>query len=140
MRGWARVALVLMAASAGLGLAGCTSIDELKDTMSGWFASGKFLGGHEGAYPEHLPDPTPGVAADKTLSEETSKASKKKHKPARKLQRQQTVELPKKPPLSASAEAVRPQGAEAQSAPSQAAPLRLRTLWPEAPVPGTFSR
>jgi hypothetical protein len=140
MRTCARVALVLIAVSASLGLAGCASIDELKDTLSGWFATGKFLGGHEGVFSGDVPNATHPIPPDKTLSEEASKASKKKDKPAHKLQRQKTVELSKKPPLSASAEAVRTQGANSQSAPSQAAPSGLGTPWPEAPASGTFSR
>jgi hypothetical protein len=35
---------------------------------------------------------------------------------------------------------VRPQGIESRSEPTQTAPSRLRTLWPEAPPPGAFSR
>jgi hypothetical protein len=140
MRACARVALVLMAVSASFGLAGCGSIDDLKATISRWFDIGKFPRGRGGVFPDDLPDATPMIPPEKMLKEEASKASKKKNKPARKLQRPQTVELPKKPPISDSTEAVRPQGAEAQSAPSQPAPLRLRTLWPEAPPPGTFSR
>jgi hypothetical protein len=54
--------------------------------------------------------------------------------------RPQTVVLPlKKPPIPDSTEAVRPEGIEGQSAPSQPAPLRLRTPWPEAPPPGRFT-
>jgi hypothetical protein len=140
MRACTQVALVLIAVSASLGLAGCASFDELKDTMSGWFASGKLLGGHERDVSRDVPDATVSTPPGKMQSEEASKASKKKEKPAHKLQRKETVELPKKPPLSASAEAVRPQGADAQSAPSQAAPSRLGTPWPEAPASGTFSR
>ena len=83
-----------------------------------------------------LSDATPMIPPEKMLKEEASKASKKKDKIARKLQRPQTVQLPKKPPISDSTEAARPQGTEAQSASSQPAPLRLRTLWPEAPAPG----
>jgi hypothetical protein len=75
------------------------------------------------------------------LREDANKASKKKDKAARKPQQQQkTVDRPNKPPVSVSAEAVKPQRADAQSAPSQASPSRLRTLWPEAPPPGNFSR
>ena len=137
MRACARVALVIVAVFAGLGLAGCASVDELKDTVSDWLATGKSLDGREKMPPE---DATQRNPPEKTLTEGASKASEKKDTPARKPQRQQTVEPPKKPPASVSAEAVRPQGADAQSATSEAAPLRLRTLWPEAPAPGTFSR
>jgi hypothetical protein len=127
-----------MAVFAGLGLAGCASVDELKNTMSGWFA--KFPGGHEGAYPDEMPDAVPMIGPDKILKEEASKASKTTEKAARKLQRQQTVERPNKAPVSVSAKAVRPQEANAQSAPSPTAPSRLRNLWPEPPAPGSFSR
>lgn len=140
MRTCARVALFSVALFGSFGLAGCASIDELKDTISGWFATGKSLGGHEGMLAGDVPDVPHRTPPEKMLSEEASKASKKKDKPAGKLQRQQTVERPNKPPVSVSAEAVRPQEADAQSAPSQAAPSRLRNLWPEAPPPETFSR
>jgi len=123
-----------MALSASFGLAGCSSIDDLKDTISRWFDIGKFHGGRGGVFPD---DATPLIPSEKMPKEEASKASKKKDKPAR---RPQTVALPKKPLISDSTDAVRPQGTEAQSPPSQPEPLRLRTLWPEAPAPGTFSR
>jgi hypothetical protein len=135
----ARVALVLTAVSASFGLAACSSIDDLKDTISRWFDIGKSPSGR-GVFSDDLPDATPKNPPEKMLKEEASKASKKKDKLARKPQRPQTVELPKKPPISDSTEAARPQGVEAPSTPSQPAPLRLRTLWPEAPAPGTFSR
>jgi hypothetical protein len=80
------------------------------------------------------------IAPGKMLGGEASKGANKKDKTARKLQRQQTVERPDKPPVSVSTKAVRPQEANAQSAPSEAAPSRLRNLWPEPSAPGTFSR
>jgi hypothetical protein len=129
-----------MAVSATFGLAGCGSIDDLKDTLSRWFDIGKFPGGRGGVFPKDLPDATPMMPPEKMLKEKASKASKKKDNPTRKPQRPQTVELPKKPPISNSTEAVRPEGTEGQSAPSQPAPLGLRTPWPEAPAPETFSR
>jgi hypothetical protein len=58
MRACAWVALVSVVVSAGLGLAGCASIDELKDTMSRWFASDKFLGGHEGSFSDDVSNAT----------------------------------------------------------------------------------
>ena len=120
MRACARLVLVLIAVFASLGFAGCASIDELKDTM---------------------PDATDRRPPEKILGEEASKASKKKDNAASKLQRPQTVELRKKPPVSASTEAVRPQqGADPQSATPEVAPLRLHTPWAEAPAPGTFAR
>jgi hypothetical protein len=123
-----------MAVSASFGLAGCGPIDELKDTTSRWFDIGKFPGGRGGVFPD---DATAMVPSEKMPKEEASKASKKKDKPT---QRPQTVALPKRSPISDSTEAVRPQGTEAQSPPSQPEPSRLRTLWPEAPPAGAFSR
>jgi len=113
MRACARVALVSMVVSAGLGLAGCASIDELKDTVSRWFVSDN-LGGHEGTLPP-----------EKMLREDANKTSKRKDQPARKSP--QTVEHPNTP-----------QGADAQSTPTQ--PARLDTPWPQAPSSETFSR
>jgi hypothetical protein len=140
MRACARVALVSMVVSASLGLAGCASIDELKDTVSGWFASDKFLGRHEGVVPDEVPDATDRIPPQKMLSGDATKSSKKKDQPARRAQQPQSVELPNKPPISVPAEAVTPQGAGAQSMPSQPAPLPLHSPWPEAPGSGTFSR
>jgi hypothetical protein len=134
MRACVEVALVLMSLCSGFGLAGCASIDELKNTMSGWFANGKFVGADE----ELVSDAANRIPADK-MEEDAKKASKKGN-PARKSQRQRTVELPRKPAVSVSAEAVGPQGPDAHSASFQGAPSRLRMLWPDAPAPGTFSR
>ena len=138
------ISAVFSAASLGgcyrsTNLAECASIDELKDTMSRWFASDKFLGGHEGAFSDDVSNATDRIPPDNMLREDANKVSKKKEHPARKLQRPQTVELPNKPP-SLVPEAVTPQGAAAQSTPSQPAPLRLHTPFPEAPSSGTFSR
>jgi len=135
MRACARAALVSMAVSASFGLAGCGSIDDLKDTISRWFDIGKFPGGRGGVFPD---DATPMVPPEKPSNTEASKASKKKDKPVSKVQRPQTAE--KKLPTSGNTEAPKPQGAEPQSVPSQPTPSRLRTLWPEAPPAGTFSR
>jgi hypothetical protein len=140
MRTCARVALVSVLVSAGLGLAACNSLDEFKGSISRWFASDNFLGGHERVFPDDVPDGTDKIPPDKMLREDANKASKKKDQPARKVQRPQTVERPNKPPTSIPAEAVTPQGAAAQSTPSQPASLRLHTPWPEAPGSGIFSR
>jgi len=132
MRACARVALVLMAVSASFGLAGCGSIDDLKDAVSRWFDIGKTPGGR-GAFAEDLPDVAPMIPPKKPSRKEASKASKKKDKPASKVQRPQTAG--KTLPTSDAT-----QGAEPKSVPSQPTPSRLRTLWPEAPPAGTFSR
>lgn len=115
--------LVSMVVSAGLGLAGCASIDGLKDTVSSWFS-----------------DATDRVPPEKILSEDANKASKKKDQQARKPQQLQTVEHPNKPLASVPAETVTPQRADAQFTPPQPAPVRLDTPWPQAPSPETFSR
>ena len=60
---------------------------------------------------------------------------KKRDKPARNLR---TAEAPRKPSRPVPIEAAEPQGPEVQSAPP--ASMRLRTLYPEAPAPGVFSR
>ena len=137
MRACARVALVLMAVSASFGLAGCGLIDDLKDAVSRWFDIGKTPGG-PGVFANKLPDAPPMIPPEKPSRKEASKATKKKDKPASKGQRPQTAE--KKLPTSNTTEAPKPQGAEPQSAPSQPTPSLLRTLWPEAPPAGTFSR
>jgi hypothetical protein len=139
MRACAWVALVSMVVSAGLGLAGCASIDELKDTVSRWFVSDN-LGGHEGVLPDNVPDATDRVSPEKMLREDANKTSKRRDQQARKPQQPQTVERPNKPPASVPAETVTPQGADAQFTPPQPAPVRLDTPWPQAPSPGTFSR
>ena len=136
MRACARVALVLVAVSASIGLAACSVIDDLKAAVSRWFDVGNSPGGREGVFTDDLPDRTPMLPPEKPLKKEASKASKKKDKS--KVQRPQTVE--KKLPTSDSSEAAKPQGAKPQFVPSQPAPSQLRTLWPEAPAPGTFSR
>ena len=139
MRACARVALVPMVVSAGLGLAGCASIDELKDTVSRWFASDN-LGGQEGVLPDNVPDATDRVPPEKMLREDANKTSERKDQQARKPQQAQTVERLNKPSASIPAETVAPQGADAQFPPPQPAPVRLDTPWPQAPSPGTFSR
>ena len=60
---------------------GCAPTDELKDTLSGWFATGKFLGVHEEIFPSNVPGAT-GIPPNKALKEEAYKASKKKDRPA----------------------------------------------------------
>jgi hypothetical protein len=141
VRACARVALVLMAVSASFGLAACGAIDDLRDAVSRWFDVGKSPGRPGGFFADHLPNPTPMIPPKKSLKNEASKASKtskKKDKPASKVQRPQTAE--QKLPTSHTFEAPKPQGAEPQSVPSQPAPSGLRTLWPEPPPAGIFSR
>jgi hypothetical protein len=134
MRACARVALVLMAVSASFGLAACSAIDDLRDAMSRWFDVGK------SPFADHLPNTTPMIPPKKSLKNETSKASKrsKKDKPASKVQRPQTAE--QKLPTSHTIDAPKPQAAEPQSVPSQPAPSGLRSLYPEPPPAGAFSR
>ena len=137
MRARARVALVSIALSASFGLGGCAAIDDLKDSISRWFDTANLTDegvGLPGTAPE-----SPLVVAPEKIPKEFPKAPKKKIKTARKLQNPQTVVLPpKKPPISDSPRTARPDETEGQSAPP--ASMRLRTQYPEAPPPGTFSR
>jgi hypothetical protein len=135
MHACVRVALVLMAVFASFGFTGCGPMNDLKDAVSRWFDIGKSPGGR-GLFADELPDAPPMSAREKTMKRKASKASKK-NKPASKVQRRQTAE--KKLPTSDATEGPKPQ-AEPQSVPSQPTPSRLRTLWPEAPPAGTFSR
>jgi hypothetical protein len=80
------------------------------------------------------------IPPKKSLKSEASKASKtskKKDKPAGKVQRPRTVE--RKLPTFHTVDAPRPQAAEPQSVPTQPAPSG-RSLYPEPPPAGTFSR
>ena len=135
MRACARVALVLMIVSASFGLTACSAIDDLRDTMSRWFDVGS--AGRPGSA-DAAPHATPTIPPEKSLKNEASKASKKKDKLATKVHRPQAAE--QKLPTSHTIEAAKPQRAELQSAPSQPASAGLRTLYPDAPQAGTFSR
>jgi hypothetical protein len=146
MRACARLALVATIVSASLGLAGCSSLDELRDAISRWLdrlESEAFSDGRGRAFPDDVPDKAPVTAPKRMPKEEAGKAPGK-DQPARQLQRRETVELPRKRPSFEPTEAASPPGAEAPPAPPEPepepAPGRLRTLWPEAPPPGTFSR
>ena len=121
----ARVALVLVAVSAGLGFAGCSRLDELRDTISGRFPTGEVLGENEGVHPEDMPEPSRVVPPEKIPG--ASKASKKQDT-TRKAQRPQTVEPANKLPVSVSPEPVSSKKVDSQSTSSQTTPLRLRTL------------
>src|SRR5262245_3897905 len=134
MRACARVALVLVTVSASIGLAACSAIDDLKAAVVRWFDVGKPPGGRGGMFADDLSNTT--IPRERPLKKEASKASKKKDKS--KAQRPQIVE--KRLPTSDSTQAAKPQGAEPQSVPSQPAPSQLRTLWPDTPAAGTFSR
>jgi hypothetical protein len=140
MRACAQISFPLVwVFAAGLGLAGCATVDELKDTMSGWFTTGKSMVG-EDALPGDVPDPKDKAPPEKMAREQARKAPKNKDKQAGKQQRNQAVELANKPSTTVSAEARKPKRAEAESASSLAAPTRLPTLWPDAPPPGAFAR
>lgn len=146
MRACARLALVAMVVSAGLGLAGCAAIEELKESISRWLDSGPFSDGRGGAFPDDVPDKGP-VMAPRTMPKEEVTKAPRKVEPARKPPPREAVALPRKRPAFDAAEPASPQGGEAspqdgeaQPAPPQPAPLRLPTPWPEAPAPGTFSR
>jgi hypothetical protein len=128
MQACARAALVSMLAAAGLGLAGCALIDELKDTVSK-------MGSQDGQEVD-VRDATGGILPTKSPTEEAKKASTEQAPPARKLEEPHTVKRPNSVP----AEPVTPQEPAARSPPPQLAPSQLPTPWPQAPSPGTFSR
>jgi hypothetical protein len=88
---------------------------------------------------DELPEATLMVPPEKT-PKEPSKRHPRPKDAARKLEQQTVVLPPKKPPIPDSTEAVRPEGTEGQSAPSQPTPRWLPSRWPEAPPPGRFSR
>jgi len=138
MRACARVALASIAVSASFSLSGCAAIEELKETFLRWVQSEKLPSGR-GVSAHELPEATPVLPPEKT-PKEPSKRHPQPKDAARKLQWQTVVLPPKKPPIPDSTEAVRPEGTEGQSAPSQPAPRWLPSRWPEAPPPGRFSR
>jgi hypothetical protein len=136
IRACVRVALILMTVSASFGLAACGAIDDLRDTASRWFDVGS--PGRTGSV-DAPPQATPTrIPPGKSLKNEASKVSKPKDKLATKVHRPRTGE--EKLPTSHTIEAAKPQRAELQSAPSQFEPAGLRSLWPNAPPAGTFSR
>jgi hypothetical protein len=142
MRARARVALLLTALSTSFGLVGCAAIDELKETFLRWVESEKLPSGR-GVLADELPDAIPVVPPEKTPKEPSKRRPQPKDT-ARKLQRLQTVVLPplppKRPPIPDSAEAVRLESTEGQSAPPGSTPSWLPSRWPQAPPPGRFSR
>ena len=147
MRACARVALVSIAVSASFSLLGCAAIEELKETFLRWVESQNRPSGR-GVSADELPEASPVVPPEKTsvvpqVEKKPKEPSKRHPQPkdaARKLQRQTVVLPPKKPPIPDSTEALRPEGTEGQSAPSQPTPRWLPSRWPEAPPPGRFSR
>ena len=137
MRACSRVALVLMALSASLGLAGCAAIEELREAFLRWVESEKLPSGR-GVVADDLPDVTPVVPLEKPPKEPSKRRPQPKDT-ARKLQRQAVVPPPKKPPIPDSTEAVRPEGTEGQSAPAPPEPRWLPSRWRQAPPPDRFS-
>src|SRR5262249_48623632 len=128
MRACARVALASIAVSASFSLSGCAAIEELKETFLRWIESEKLPSGR-GMSADELPEATPVVPREKTLKEPRKRPPRPKDA-ARKLQRQAIVLPQKKPPIPDSTEAVRREGTEGQSAPSQPTPRWLPSRWP----------
>src|SRR5262250_2660373 len=137
MRACARVALASIAVSASFSLSGCAAIEDLKETFLRWAESQKLPSGR-GVFADELPEATLVAPPEKT-PKGLSKRHPQRKDAARKLQRQTVVLPPKKPPIPDSTEAVRPEGTEGQSPPSQPTPRWLPSRWPEAPPPGRFS-
>jgi hypothetical protein len=132
----ARVALSSMVLLGTLGLAGCSSVDELKGTVSGWFAPGKVSRADEGMFVRDADGSHP-IPPERIVREGKSKASKNENQAVRGRQ-PKAVTLEKEPAVSAPTDRV--PDADRQATSSTTAPSRLRTLWPEPPAPGTFSR
>jgi len=147
------VRVVLLASLGGASLAGCDTVDSLREIPNALFVSGKHpVEPDNVSFENRMPEPTP-------VEEETSKP-KQQPKSARRPKLSRTNEPRRTPekPVSAQAapssagepqQSVSPQApaqpsstAKRQSAPSQVqrAPNRLKTLWPEQPTSGTFSR
>src|SRR5215471_11043804 len=137
MRACARVALASIAVSASFSLSGCAAIEELKETFLRWVESQKLPSGR-GVSAGELPEATPVVPPEKT-PKEPSKRHPQPKDAARELQRQTVVLPPKKPPIPDSTEAVRAEGTEGQSAPSQPTPRWLPSRWPESPREGRMT-
>src|SRR5262245_14790686 len=131
MRACARVALASIALSASFSLSGCAAIEELKETFLRWVESQKLPSGR-GVSADELPETTPLAPPEKTPKEPSNRHPRPKDAPL-KRQRQTVVLPPKKPPTPDSTEAVRPEGTEGQSPPSQPTPRWLPSRWPEAP-------
>ena len=129
----ARGALIAIAVSGSLALAGCASIDELKDAISRWLDTASF--GERETPPEDVPRVIRITPPEKKPKEGTSVASKRRDTPAR---NPRTAGAPRKPSHPVPIKAAEPQGTEVQSAPP--ASMRLRTLYPDAPAPGVFAR
>jgi len=127
-----------MAVSASLGLAGCAAIEELRQTFLRWVESEQFPSGRA-VVADDLPDAIPVVPPEKPAKEPSKRRPHPKDT-ARNMQRQNVVLPPKKPPVSDSTEAVKPESTEGLSTPSQPTPKWLPSHWPTAPRPGTFSR
>ena len=136
MRACVRVALASIAVCASISLSGCAAIEQLKETFLRWVESQK-LPSDRVVSADELPEATPAIPPEKT-PKEPSKRHPQPKLAVRKLQRQTVVLPPKKPPIPDSTEAVRPEGTEGQSAPSQPTPRWLPSRWPEAPPPGRF--
>jgi hypothetical protein len=108
--------------------------------MSGWFAPGKPPHADEGMFAGDVPDPSLETPPDKALRSGQGKASKQENEPRRSRQPAKTVNFQKEPAVSAPTEAIKRQGADKQSPSSTTPPSELRSLWPEPPAPGSFSR
>jgi hypothetical protein len=127
MRVFARLVLVSVIVASGLGLVGCTLIDELQDTVSKLTS----LDTHA----EKVPDATGSIPAKTPPTSEATKASiPEKRSPAREMREPRTARLPTKQPSSTPAQLSQ----EAAAPPSQSAPSL--SPWPKAPAPGNFSR
>jgi hypothetical protein len=156
MRACVRVVLVLLAITAGASLAGCDSVDGLGDVTNA-FVGGKLpVGPVNVNIASRTTEPVP-VEIETTepkqkpqIATRRAKSPRKslRRKPRRALQTQAPARavpwpqarppnLSAQPPLARPSPVAAPQSVRSQLLRPQ---YRLRTLWPEPPAPGTFSR
>lgn len=132
------VRVVLLAGLAGISLAGCDTVDSLRETTNALLLSGKRPVALDNVSLENRmvePEPAP-------IEEETTAPKKKQQRSERRLKFSQSNGSRRAPKKPSPAQAAPSSAAEPQNAPSQAppAPNQLKTLWPEAPASETFSR
>lgn len=140
------VRVALLAGLAGIGLAGCDTVDGLSETTNALLVSGKRPVALDSASlenrmvepePESEPEPEPAP-----IEEKTKAPKKKQQKSVRRPKLSQAKASRKTPEKPSPAQAAPSSTAEPRSAPAEEPPAsnQLKTLWPEAPTSGTFSR
>jgi hypothetical protein len=140
----ARAALAVMTVATTFGLGACGPIDDLRDALSQM--AGKSPAIREPVVVVSEPEATPAPAPERP-PKKPAVTAKKNVAAKRQVQRPQIVEKQRPRPVStapAKPAAVEPPAASTPAQPSTPAPPSapggLRTLWPDAPPTGSFSR